>query len=428
MRRIWILTELYFPERTSTAYFLTQIAQGLVKDYEVQVISGASMYETQTASLPKLEIVNQVAIHRCEGTHFDKNWLPGRILNGLTRSIAIFLKALQKCRSTDVILVVTNPPLLPVMALLLKCLKGCDFVLLVHDVYPEVLTAIEFLSAQNPLYWMMQTVNSWVYRNARYIVTLGRDMTQLVQAKLPSAQPLTSQNIVCIPNWAEIESIYPIDWSANSLLQRLNLTDKFVVLYAGNMGRTHDLQILLDAAKTLLTEQSSIHFLCIGSGASKSFLGTQVKAQALTNVTVLNYLPNSERNLVLNACDIGVISFLPGMAGISVPSRMYNQMAAGKPILAISDHWSELASVVEEEAIGWVVEPRNSERLLTVLRTALQQPEKCAAMGQRAAIAVHRKYTLAHAEAAYLALFNELMMPVQCALQPPDRAQHIPGN
>jgi colanic acid biosynthesis glycosyl transferase WcaI len=187
MRKIWVLTELFFPERTSTAYFLTEIAHGLAQRYEVRVLTGDSMYEDQSKALPRYENIGGVEVWRCSGSAFDKNWLPGRLLNACTRAITIFFKALRQCHTTDMILVVTNPPILPLMAWLLKKLKGCEYVLLVHDVYPEVLTASGLVSAQSLIYQIVQVVNSRVYCQACRVVTLGRDMSQLVWAKLPAS-------------------------------------------------------------------------------------------------------------------------------------------------------------------------------------------------------------------------------------------------
>ncbi|QUY43019.1 glycosyltransferase family 4 protein [Acaryochloris marina] len=406
MARILVLTELFYPEKTSTAYFLTTIAQGLVTDYPVTVFTGASLYDSQASSLAQNTVVKEVEIHRCRGTTFNKNWLPGRLVNGCTRAISIFFTALWQCHASDVILVVTNPPLLPLMAWLLKTLKGCNFVLLVHDVYPEVLSVTGLAHSQSLVYRLMQEVNRLIYGQASRIITLGRDMQKLVETKL--TQPVEGK-LICIPNWAETEIIYPVDKQNNSLLQRLNLVDKFVVLYAGNMGRTHDLKILLDAAETLSDTQPQIHFLLIGAGAQKQDVEARVQDQHLPNVTVLSYLPHEQKNVTLNSCDVGIISFLPGMTGVSVPSRMYNQMAAGKPLIAIADNESELAQVIQEEGIGWLVSPQDDDQLVKLLTQIMNDSELCNDMGHKAAQAVLCKYQLKHAVSKYQSLFRELI-------------------
>lgn len=405
MKKIFILTELYFPEKTSTAYFLTEIAQGLAQNNQVSVITGNLMYETKSQPLPRYETIKSVDIVRCRATSFNKNNLLGRIINGCSRSISIFLKAFIKCHSSDIILVVTNPPLLPLMALLLKYVKGAQFILLVHDVYPEVLAVSGIAHPKTWIYRIFQWINKIVYRNACRIVTLGRDMSQIVYNKIPNK---FIDKVICIPNWAETEIIYPIEKSFNPLLRQLNLLDKFVVLYAGNMGRTHDLQILISAAEILASEKSNFHFLFVGSGARKKWLENYIEDNHLDNVTVLSYFPYSEKNTVLNACDLGVISFMSGMSGVSVPSRMYNQMAAGKPILAITDRCSELAYVLEEEGIGWVVEPEDLDSFVKVLRQASEFPEYCIEMGQRASSVAKIKYTVSRSNSDYKCLFDEL--------------------
>lgn len=406
MKCIWVLTELYYPDRTSTAYFVSKTAQGLAENFEVKVLTGGSLYESKSISLPFFEIIQGVEVQRCLSTSFDKNWLPGRIINGLTRAIAIFWQALWQCHASDVVLVVTNPPLLPLMAWLLKILKGCDFVLLVHDVYPEVLSVSGLAHSQSMIYRLVQGVNLLIYQQAKRVITLGRDMQKLVVDKLT---PSVDGKVVCIPHWAETEIIYPVDKQDSSLLQRLNLVNKFVVLYAGNMGRTHDLQILLDAAEALIDTQPHIHFLLIGAGAQKQAVEARVQDQQLHNVTVLSYLPHAEKNVTLNSCDVGVISFLPGMVGVSVPSRMYNQMAAGKPLIAIADHESELAQVICEEGIGWLIPPQACDQLVRLLTQIAEEPDTCLERGRRAAKAVQNQYLLNHAVNKYRSLFQTLI-------------------
>lgn len=406
MRCIRCLTELYFPEKVSTAYFLTEITQNLAQDFTVYVYAGNFEHGLCSQQLDKSERLNNVTIHRCRGTIFDKNWLPGRLMNGFTHAISIFLQALWQCHTSDVVLVVTNPPLLPLIAWLLKTLKGCEFVLLVHDVYPDVLSVTGLAHTHSLVYRLVQEVNRLIYGQASHIITLGRDMQKLVENKL--TQPVEGK-LVCIPNWAETEIIYPVDKQDSSLLQRLNLVDKFVVLYAGNMGRTHDLQILLDAAETLADIQPQIHFLMIGAGVQKQEVEAKVQAQQLHNVTVLSYLPHAEKNVTLNSCDVGIISFLPGMAGVSVPSRMYNQMAAGKPLIAIADNESELAQVIQEEGIGWLVSPQDDDQLVKLLTQIMNDSELCNDMGHKAAQAVLCKYQLKHAVSKYQSLFRELI-------------------
>ena len=105
-----------------------------------------------------------------------------------------------------------------------------------------------------------------------------------------------------------------------------------MVLYAGTIGRTHGIETLIDAAERL-RDQPNIHFLIAGFGAKESTVRKEIAARKLTNISVHHFnRPRNEQGETLAAADVGIISFMPGMAGLSVPSRMYNFMAAGRPI------------------------------------------------------------------------------------------------
>ena len=241
----------------------------------------------------------------------------------------------------------TNPPLLPFIALLLKYLKGCKLVLLIHDVYPEVLVAAGLCKPSSFIVKIGQAINRFLYDSASRIITLGRDMTALAEAKLSK----DTDKIICITNWADNEIVRPINKASNTLLEELGLSDKFVCLYAGNMGRTHGIEYLAETAKNTQLIQPEIHFLVIGSGSKKKWLEDYIRRENISNITIIpiSVRLESEQIISLTACDVAIILFVPGMAGVSVPSRMYNHMAAGKPIIAMADECSEIAQVIKEE-------------------------------------------------------------------------------
>jgi glycosyltransferase involved in cell wall biosynthesis len=406
MQRIWVFSELYYPEQTSTGYILTRIAEGLAEEFDVSVITGPPTNFFKPENALNYEERNKVKIFRCQGTNFDKDILSGRIINLITRSAAIFWKGFFNCQKGETILVVTNPPLLPFVALVLKWLKGCNFVLLIHDVYPEILVATGLSKPSSLMVKFGQIINRLLYKQASKIITLGRDMTKLVKAKLDGEY----EKIYCIPNWADIESIHPTDRQNNTLLQNLGLTDKFVVLYAGNIGRTHGIEELAQTAEFLANKNNNkVYFIVIGFGAKKKWLTKYVENKRLETIKVFNFFPITEQNIVLNAGDVALISFVSNMAGVSVPSRMYNQMAAGKPIIAVADDWSELAEVIKEENIGWVVKPGDIEEVIKTIEFAAQHPELCAEMGARAANIAQTKYTFTQTNQAYQQLFREIL-------------------
>jgi colanic acid biosynthesis glycosyl transferase WcaI len=232
------------------------------------------------------------------------------------------------------------------------------------------------------------------------VIVLGRDMSKIVARRHHSAD----SRVVIIPNWADVDEVVPLQRKENTFLAQLDILGKFVIQYAGNMGRTHGIENLLTSARRL-QNRSDIHFLFVGDGAKKQWLEESVKAFGLGNVTILPLQPRRQLCDLLNACDVAVISFIPGMAGLSVPSRMYTIMAAGKPIIAVADEDSELALVVREEAIGWVVPPDRPELLIEVIQRSQSEPEVAQEMGKRARRVAEQKYSFKRVLETYQNLF-----------------------
>lgn len=400
--RAFVVSELYYPEETSTGYLLTKTAEGLAREFPVTAICSQPTYSARGTRAPARERRNGVDIERCAGTTFDKNSLLGRAVNAITISVALWWRVFRQIRRGDVAIVVTNPPFLPFGVLLACHARGARCALLVHDVYPEVLVAAGFSRRSSPVTRIAHRTTRWLYREADRIVVLGRDMEALARQKLNGA----GGKIVTIPNWADTEEIEPSPRASNRLLRAHGLSERFVVQYAGNMGRTHGLEMLLAAARRV---GDGVHWLFIGSGAKKGWLESTILRDRLTNISVLGNLPRAEQPVFLSACDVAVISFVPGMAGVSVPSRMYNIMSAGKPIIAIADNESELARVVSEERIGWVIAPGDVEALTALLERLPSQPDLIQQYGARARAVAAAKYPLSVAIERYLRLVGDLI-------------------
>src|SRR5438445_5272586 len=95
-----------------------------------------------------------------------------------------------------------------------------------------------------------------------------------------------------------------------------------------------------------------VSFRLVGAGVKRKWLEIQTSERSLTNVAILDYRPHNERIILLNACDVGLVASIKGMCGAAMPCRTYNIMAAGKPILALTEQNSELALIIDEERIG----------------------------------------------------------------------------
>jgi glycosyltransferase involved in cell wall biosynthesis len=401
--KILLITELYYPEQNATGHFLTGIAEALVDENgSVSVLCAQPSYNQRGIKAPWVEEHHGVSIRRCWSTTCDPKKIWGRLVNFSTTSLSIGWRALFSIQRGDKVLVVTNPPLLPFIVRVVCWLKGAKFVLLVHDVYPDVFVPLGLLKPEHPLYRLVSWMNGKLYASADRVVALGRDMARLVGDKSDGAAKVS-----IIPNWGDVDVIEPKPKADNALLQELNLPDKFVVHYSGNHGRTHDLLSLIEAAE-LLKEESDIHFLFIGEGSGKSEAVARAERLGLKNVTFQTFVDRSELNTSLNASDVSVVAFKKGMVGISVPSRLYNLMAAGKPILGVVDDDSEVVDVIREAELGVTVPPESPQRLAEQILRLKNDDDLRRQMGVNSRKEAVSKYSYEAIKLQYCQLFDSL--------------------
>lgn len=401
-RAIKIISELYYPEESSTGFFVTGIAEDLAKwnsskSFSVSVLCSQPTYYLRWHVAAKTEAFNGVHILRLAAPSGDKSKLLGRLWNFSSLTLRVGLAMFRQIKSEDIVVVLTNPPSLPLIALIVCKLKGAQPVLWVQDVYPDVLIPTGLLSEGSLAYRFLEWLQSHVVRRMTNIIVLGRDMEKRLRRKL-RGRPVP---INIIHNWGYLPCANLGERSANQLRERLGLGGRFIIQMSGNLGRTHGLEDLVKLAMRL-KGHGLVHFLIFGWGAGRAWLEKMIESEGLTNVTVLDPCAKEELTVYLSCCDLFFLPFKRGMEGISVPSRMYNVMAAGNAMLAVVGHQSELALVVKEEQIGWVVEPGNIVEMAAVVESAIADPKALKRMRERSRAAAVSKYTRENAIARFV--------------------------
>ena len=384
-----MVTECYYPEAVSTGQYLTQTAEGLADQFEVKVICGQPNYLSRGTLAPAREVRNGVEIHRVWSTLLDKNVIPFRLVNMMTLGTFMFLNTLRKIRKGDKVLVVTAPPNLPFSTALASLIKGGSYTLLIHDYYPDQLVALGKLKPDSLAVRVMHIANSWLFKHTARIIVVGRDMAELVAARTEGLDVPVS----IIQNWADVDEVRPAERSTNRLLRSLGVENRLVVLSAGNIGRPTAIETVAECARMLRDDQR-FHFVFVGWGAKGDWLKSFIAQQELTNITVLGQRPRSEQQEFLNACDIGLVSLAEGMRGTAMPSRTYNVLAAGKPVLALCDEGAELDRLLKEDGLGWRIPPDNPRLMRETLVSIYESREKLAEMGGRAREVAESKYSL----------------------------------
>lgn len=360
--KIWIVSEYYYPTVTSTGYYLTEIAEYLAaREKNVHVICTNSNYNTSAKlTLEKEEVRNNVHIHRTLTGNIDKNNFVLRSVRLLLSSLALFIKVVKKVGREEKVLVVTNPAFLLLLLPLAKRMVKFEYTILVHDIFPENLAAIGKIKSNSFLYRKMKNIFDYAYSQADAYISIGRDMAEVIKEKVGDNIKTTN-----IPNWADVDDVFPVAKENTKMIKELGLSKKFVFQFAGNLGHSQGLDNILNAIK--LVDNESLHFLFIGTGAKEETIKKFINKNPLDNVTLVGFQQRSEQNDFLNACDVAIVTLSDGMFGLGVPSKSYNIMAAGKPILIVADKNSEISLCVKEYGLGWVVTPNDPKLLKEII-------------------------------------------------------------
>jgi colanic acid biosynthesis glycosyl transferase WcaI len=386
--RLWVFSEVFYPEETGTGHYITKIAEHLAQTRDVAALCVQPSYSRAGGLAPAREVHNGVEIYRCAAVLPRQKTLAARLVKMTSITFSLLLNALFRVTSDDSILVVTNPPTLPVVAALISLWRGVPYTLVVHDLYPDLMAACGLTTSRSVWFRLMRRVNRFVLRRASKIITIGHDMmAALAEARATG----TDDDISVIPLWSDCLDVHPRKKEENPLAARLGLGSKLVVLYAGNMGHPHGMETLAAAAR-ILAHDDEIHFLFIGSGPKRRVIEELVESGA-RNITILDPRPRADQEEFLNACDVAILSLVPGMLGLAVPSRTYNIMAAGKPVIALVASASETAKVVREEEIGWVVQPGDPQQAVSAILEAKGNRQRLCQMGKRARAAAETKYS-----------------------------------
>jgi glycosyltransferase involved in cell wall biosynthesis len=267
--------------------------------------------------------------------------------------------------SSKRILLVTNPPLSPLLGLLAAALRGSRYVLLFYDVYPRALTGLTSLSTRSPVVRLWHAMNGAAVVRAEAVVTISDDLAREVGRYLrPDRGP---RRVDVVPTWVDTSRMRPVPKKENAFASRHGQADGLTVLYAGNLGAVHDLSLLPDLAESL-RDAPGVHFLVVGDGAGRPALQAEVARRALPNVSWLPFQPEEDLPLLLATGDISLVALARGAEGVSMPSKTYYAMAAGSAILGLSRPGSDLARVIESFECGVNVDPADKDAAVAALR------------------------------------------------------------
>lgn len=380
---LWIISELFPPEETSTGYIMGEIANAMCAKYEVKVICGPKVYDKNKAQAENANtfINDSIEIFRVNAVSEDRNSKISRIKKFLLMSWHLFLVAKKKINSEDHVLMVTNPfPLIVLMAHLRRKRK-IHLSMLAHDIMPESLfTDMRILS---PIYKVALSVFNRAYASTDQLISIGRDMTEVLENKCLkySHRP----KISLIENWGDIQNIYP----SKEPLE----TKKIIIQYAGNIGNAQGIDEFVDVMYE--ANSNDLVFDIWGTGSVEADIKEKVNRYNMADKVHFHgaYL-RSQQQSVLNSCDMALVRLVDGMYGLGVPSKSYNILAAGKPILYIGEKNTEIWRVIKEYGNGVCFEPFDKEGLIKYLcGLSIENRSSLMKMGQISRKLAEEKYS-----------------------------------
>ena len=390
MPHLVVVCQVFHPDSQSTSQLLSDLFRVFVKRAgAVSVYCGFS--STGGPPLSRSEVWEGVQI-------FRGGWRTGSKESLWQRSLAyasytcFVMRALFGVGRESEVLVVTNPPFIPVVTGIICRMRRLPFTVMLHDVFPEGLVALGQVRGEGLIDRVWSWANRRTYRAAREVWTLGRDMNDLVVLKYG----VPRSKIRYVPHWSAIEVSEPLPLAESRLLVEHGLDGKFIVQYSGNMGLWHDIDTIVRAA-ALLREASGVHFLMIGDGKRRLQAERLARESGLTNITWLGFRDKEELVDSLACSHVALISQRAGLEGVAVPCKLYGILASGRAVVAQVPVRSETALVVGEEQCGIIVRPDDPQGLASAIASLERDPDGVAEMGRRAFAAYRAKYTLKRA-------------------------------
>jgi glycosyltransferase involved in cell wall biosynthesis len=396
--RVVILNQYYVPDVASTGHLLHELAVELAElGFEVEVLTGRPSYGPPESwrDCPLFERADGVTIRRLRVSRFDKNFLPGRAINYLTFVVPMILRVLLTSRKDTVYLYTTNPPFLGAIGAFVSLFRRHRYVTLLHDAYPQLGVWVGTFKEGSLIERAWLTLNRFKYKRSCEAIVLCSAAKDLVCR----TYPIDPDHVHVIPNWADGDDLRPKHKSDSSVAIENDLIDDFVLLYSGNMGLYYEFDTVLDATERLKGER--FRLVLIGGGGKKKWIEEQVQQRGLTNVSILPYQPFDKLPDSLNACDASLVSIAKGIEGISFPSKLYTSLAVGKAIVALSEDWSELRRVVEQNDCGIWCALGDGAGLADKLRELINDPDRTARLGTNARRVFDGGYTRGVCAAKY---------------------------
>lgn len=401
---ILLMCQFFYPEYVSSATLPFDTAKALTEaGYKVGVLCGYPKEYAEGEKVPRKENVDGIDIKRLRYIQVGRKGTFGKLVNYFSFVIAVFFNLFTAARY-KMILVYSNPPILPFFALMAKKLFGCKLVFVSYDVYPEIASAGGYTGGGGIITKALKFSNKHVFKNAHRVVAVSSDMKDFLRAN----RKIDPEKVMDIPNWyADGGECKRGDRVSTRLFSSYSDGD-FIVSYLGNLGICQDDTTIIDAMRELRSD-GNIKFIFAGHGNKMESLKNTVEAEGLSNVKVHGFLKGQDFQDVLAVSDMFIVSLIDGLYGLCAPSKAYSYMMQGRAIITIMDKKSEIALDVSENNAGGCFANNEGKEIAEFIREMSKNPEKCREMGENCRKVFLEKYEKEKCLSKYIALAQEMI-------------------
>lgn len=400
---VLFLCQFFFPEYISSATLPYDTALALIKaGFSVGVLCGYPMEYVDHYKVPLKESHAGMSITRLKYLQLKRTSKLGRLVNYFSFTLSVLMR-LSTFKQYKSVIVYSNPPVLPLVAILAKKFYEIKIIFVSFDVYPEIAIRTNAIKEQSMISKVMNSINRSLYKNATKVVALSNDMKQFL---LQNREGLQESKIKVIPNWHSDQVTQngdqPYD---NPLFEGIDAKRKLVVSYFGNMGTPQDLNTLLGAIRIL--KDKDISFVFAGHGNKIPILRKTIQEEHLHNVFLLDYLQGDDFQDALHISDVLVVSLANNLSGLAVPSKTYSYLMAGKPVISIMDLNTDISSEIIRNHAGYSVEVDDIHNLVKAIMELEDDIDLRHEMAKNARHLYESNYTTKISTEKYVEMFRQ---------------------
>ncbi|MBU39569.1 MAG: glycosyltransferase WbuB [Acidimicrobiaceae bacterium] len=406
--RLLVISPHFEPDTAPTGIIVTSLVeQWLEQGHQIEVITSLPWYEKHEVEnqwkgrLFRKEEKGLLTVTRLHPFPQDKNKLLRRLVGFLAFSFLALIASVSKKGPFDAVIVISPPLTLGTVGKAAAVRHRCKLLLNLQDIFPDIAITLGKIKSRSSIK-VLEKYEKLTYSGTDSITVLSKDLEKNVNKKIESIK--NPPQITVIPNFLISSSIKPQD-RLTEYRKEHHLGEKFVVMYAGNLGNSQSFELITDAAKKH-EDRDDIVYVINGGGVMSSSLKQQ--ANNLRNLVVIGYQPIERLPEVLATADLHLVPLRTGLGGMSVPSKIYSVFAAGRPVIASVDPGTEIERIVVESEGGIVVPPDDFESFTSAVEKLIEDSEMLEEMGNKARFWLENCYSSKTVADSYLDLIRQL--------------------